>query len=66
MSKSAVYDLSIRGTRRAGKRDDAPRPDFLSFGALLAEVLDEHKDDPQTMGFSRARGIDQLRPRSAA
>lgn len=66
MSKSALYDLSIRGTRRAGKRDFEPRSDFLSFGALLAEVLEERKDDPQTTGFSRSCRIDQLRPRSAA
>ncbi len=66
MSKSALYDLSIRGTRRAARRDTEPRADFLSFGALLAEVLEEHKADPETLGFRRSSEIDLLRPRSAA
>lgn len=62
----AVSKMRSLGDSPGDRRHPSPRAEYVSFGALLAEVLQERQDDSEILGFSRARPIESLRPKSAA
>jgi hypothetical protein len=66
VSETVFMTRSI-GDPPGDRRRPSPRAEYVSFGALLAEVLQDHADDVDVLGFARQpQTVESLRPKSAA
>ena len=62
-----VFCVRSVGDPPGDRRRPSPRAEYVSFGALLAEVLQDHADDIDVLGFARQpQAVESIRPKSAA